>query len=153
MHHFQYCVTTKASPSLAWEIYTDWKMWPTFANIYGDLKWEGRPWEVGSRLEIAVVRPVKTVIDHLIICCEPASELGWIDRALGITIGQWVKFESQPDGGTRVHTWGDISPCNRMFVGRTVERLVQVFTETWYENFRIACNGSPAESDPVLAVF
>jgi hypothetical protein len=153
MHHFQYGVTTKANPSLAWDIYTDWRNWPAFANIYGGLNWEGLPWEVGSKLEIEVVRPVKTVIDHLIICCEPARELGWIDRALGITIGQWVTFEPLSEGGTRVQTWGDISPCDRMFTGRTVEHLVRVFTQTWYENFRIACDGSPAGSDPVLAVF
>ena len=35
MHTFEYAVTTKATPSLAWEVYTNWKMWHTFANIYG----------------------------------------------------------------------------------------------------------------------
>ncbi|MGB0035707.1 MAG: SRPBCC family protein [Candidatus Acidiferrales bacterium] len=147
MHRFQYSVTTKASPSLAWDIYSNCDMWRKFADIYGTLNWEGRPWEVGSRLEIECVRPVKTVIDHLIICCEPPRELGWIDRALGVTISQWVEFELQPGGGTRVRTWGEISPPGKMIVGRTVEQLVQSFTETWYENFRIACDGAPSEMD------
>lgn len=153
MHHFQYSITTKANPSLAWEIYTNLQNWPAFANIYGELKWDGRPWEVGSRLEIEIVRPVKTVIDHLIICCEPTLELGWIDRAADVTIGQWVKFEPQPDGGTRVHTWGDVSPSGKMIVGRSVEHLVRVFTATWYENFRMACDGLPIKSDPTVAIF
>jgi hypothetical protein len=141
MHHFEYTITTKASPALAWKIYSDWKMWPNFANIYGNVSWsEGRPWEVGSRLAIEVVQPVKTVIDHLIISCDPARELGWIDRALGITMGQWVEFEPLGADGTRIRTWGDVAPANTVIAGRTVARLVDVFTETWYENFRAACD-------------
>jgi hypothetical protein len=141
MHHFEYTITTKASPQLAWKLYSDCKMWPNFADIYGDVKWsEGRPWEVGSRLEIEVVRPVKTVIDHLIISCEPQRELGWIDRALGVTMGQWVEFEALPSGGTRVTTWGDVAPAATMIAGRPVGHLVDVFIETWYENFRTACD-------------
>lgn len=141
MHHFEYVVTTKASPALAWKIYSDCKMWPNFANIYGDMKWsEGRPWEVGSRMDIEVVRPVSTVIDHLIIACEPQRELGWIDRALGVTIGQWVEFEALESGGTRVTTWGDVAPATTMIGGKPVSHLVDVFTETWYENYRSTCD-------------
>lgn len=141
MHHFEYVVTTKASPALAWKIYSDFKMWPSFANIYGEVRWsEGRPWEVGSRLEIEVVHPVKTTIDHLIIACEPQRELGWIDRGMGITIGQWVEFEPLPDGSTRVTTWGDVAPSETLIEGRTVAQLVDSFTKTWYENFRATCD-------------
>jgi len=147
MHHFEYTVTTKASPALAWDVYMRWETWPTFANIYGDLRWrQGRPWEVGSRMDIEILRPVKTVIDHMIICCEPPQELGWIDRALGVIMGQWVKFEPTPAGGTRVRTWGEISPSGVAFGGKTVERLVAVFTETWYENFRMLCDELAAEA-------
>ena len=60
-------------------------------------------------------------------------------------------IESLPDG-TRVHTWGDVSPSGKMIVGRNVEYLVRVFTATWYENFRIACDGLPIESDPTVAI-
>jgi hypothetical protein len=141
MHHFEYVVTTKASPRIAWKIYSDHKMWPNFANVYGDLKWsEGRPWEVGSRLTIEVVRPVNTVIDHLIIACDPMRELGWIDRALGVTIGQWVEFEALPTGGTRVATWGDIAPADTIVAGKRVANLVDSFTQTWYENYRSTCD-------------
>jgi hypothetical protein len=33
--------------------------------------------------------------------------------------------------------------------GRTVEHLVTSFTETWYENFRLACD-ELADSEPCL---
>ena len=141
MHRFDYTITTKASPALAWKLYSDHKMWPNFASVYGDVKWsEGRPWEVGSRLEIQILRPIKAVIDHLIISCEPEHELGWIDRALGVTIGQWVEFEPLRSGGTRVYTWGDVAPADTLIGGQSVSRLVHSFTETWYENFRNACD-------------
>src|ERR1700731_1436180 len=111
MHRFQYSVTTKASARGAWEVFSDWRKWNSFANIYGEVKWlEGEPWNVGSRMEIEVLRPVEVVIDHLIICCEPAREIGWIDKALGITIAQWVEFEKEGVERTRVNTWGEITP-------------------------------------------
>ena len=141
MHHFEYVVTTKASPALAWKVYSDWKMWPKFANVYGEVEWsEGRPWEVGSRLDIKVLQPVRTVIDHLIILCDPRRELGWIDRAMGVTLGQWAEFEALPGGGTRVTTWGDVAPGDAVINGRTVAQLVDSFTRTWYENFRATCD-------------
>jgi hypothetical protein len=141
LHHFHYTVKTKASPAVAWEVYSNWRLWRKFANIYGQIEWtEGKPWQVGSRMEIELTRPVRTTVDHLIICCEPARELGWIDRALGITMDQWVEFDEYPTGGTRIHTWGELNPAGHKVAGRTAEELLNVFTETWYENYRVACD-------------
>ena len=109
MNRFEYCVTTKASPERAWEIFSDWHRWNHFADVYGQLIWrEGRPWEPGSRLQIELLRPVNAMIEHVITTCVPAKKVGWIDHALGVAIGQWVTFEHRPSEGTRVHTWGDI---------------------------------------------
>jgi hypothetical protein len=114
MIRFEYCVTTKASRKQTWEIFSNWRRWNEFANIYGEHSWrEGRPWEAGSRLEIRVLRPVKTIVDHVIRSCQPAR---------------------------KVHTWGDIVHSGVTIAGRTAEQLVASFTETWYENFRTACN-------------
>ena len=78
-HLFQYTVITKASPEVAWSIFSDWTRWPSFANVYGNLRWhEGRPWQVGSRLFIEILRPVETVIEHVIITCTPRKQIGWI---------------------------------------------------------------------------
>ena|SRR5271155_1940820 len=141
MYRFQYSVVTKATPSRAWEVFSNWEKWNDFANIYGDVKWrEGEPWRIGSRMDIEVVRPVQTVVDHLIICCEPGREVGWIDRAMGITIGQWVEFEVLGTRSTRVETWGEVTPSHARVAGRTVEQLVASFIQTWYENFRLACD-------------
>src|SRR5580658_10111007 len=127
MHTFEYAVTTKATPGLTWEVYTNWKMWHTFANIYGRMHWQhGEPWSIGSRMEIEILKPVKVVVDHLIVNCRPGRDLGWIDRALGITMHQWVEFEEQSSGGTRVRTWGEIKPARVAVAGRTAEYLVGV---------------------------
>jgi hypothetical protein len=143
MHHFEYAVTTHASLKTAWKLYTDWSRWPSFASIYGRIEWsQGRPWDVGSHMDIEILRPLHTVIDHLIIVCEEEHEIAWIDRAMGITICQRVEFEALPSGKTRIRTWGDVSPDGAVIDGKPVSRLVDVFMETWYENFRFACDAS-----------
>jgi len=141
MHQFKYAVKTKANRVRAWDVYTNHENWPSFANVYGHRKWtKGYPWQVGSTMEIEILRPVEVVIDHTIILCNPGHMIGWIDRALGITISQWVSFEDLPEGGTLVHTQGEIFSHGLTIAGKPVEQLVEVFTETWYENFRGACD-------------
>lgn len=101
-------------------------------------------------MEIEILRPVEMVINHTIILCNPGRMIGWIDRALGITISQWVSFEELPDGGTKVHTQGEIFSHGLKIAGKSVDKLVEAFTETWYENFRGACDrlvdAKPCES-------
>jgi hypothetical protein len=147
MFRFQYGVTTKASRERAWEIFSDWRRWNEFADIYGQIHWrEGQPWEAGSRLEIEVVQPVNTVVRHVITNCQPARKVGWIDHSLGIVLAQWVSFEEAAGGGTRVHTWGDIVHSGVKIAGQTAEQIITGFTKTWYENFRVACDQRAAAS-------
>jgi hypothetical protein len=141
MFSFTYSVITKATPRQAWEIFSDWRGWNNFANVYGEVRWrEGNPWEPGSRLEIELLRPVNLVLDHVITTCVPEKKVGWIDHAMGVAIGQWVTFECLGERGTRVHTWGDIVHGGVTVAGQAVEELVTSFTETWYENFRRTCD-------------
>jgi hypothetical protein len=153
MYRFQYSVCTNASRSLAWEVFSDWHRWSSFANIYGELRWqEGQPWEIGSRMQIEVLRPARTMVDHLIISCSPGQEVGWIDRGFGITLGQWVRFEEIGTLQTRVKTWGEIAPSGVLVAGSPIEQIVGQFTETWYENFRSECDrlNQAAQSAPSL---
>lgn len=141
MYHFHYVVRTQATSEVAWSVFSNWNLWRHFASIYGEIDWvEGKPWEVGSRMRIEVLRPGKAVVERLIICCEPPRELGWIDRALGMTLDQWVEFHAHPLGGTSIRTWGDLAPSGFRLGGRTAEQLFAEFTETWFENFRAACD-------------
>ena len=141
MYHFQYTIKTLAGPTQAWEIYSNWNLWPRFANIYGGIAWtEGRPWEVGSRMQIEILKPVRSTIDHLIISCEPARELGWIDRCRGLTMSQWVEFTPLASGGTKIHTWGDLSSPDARFETKTASELLASFLQTWYENYRMVCD-------------
>jgi hypothetical protein len=147
MFRFQYSVTTKASRKLAWDVFSNWRRWNEFANIYGEVQWrEGRPWEAGSRLDIEVLEPVKTVVSHVITNCQPAHKVGWIDHALGVVLAQWVSFEEHARKGTRVHTWGDVVHAGVTIAGRSAEQIVTNFTETWYENFRTVCDSVAATS-------
>lgn len=91
-------------------------------------------------MDIEVLHPVNVVVEHVITSCTPARQVGWIDHALGVAMGQWVQFDDQGANGTRVHTWGDIVHSGVTIAGRSVEELIASFTETWYENFRRACD-------------
>jgi hypothetical protein len=147
MHRFNYTVRTKASPAAAWQLYSNWNLWRNFADIYGAVNWtQGKPWEVGSKMEIEIVRPAKATVSRLIISCDPIRELGWIDRGFGMTLGQWVEFDTRAGGGTSVHTWGELVPAGMKFGGRTAEMLLAEFTETWHENYRRACDELTATS-------
>lgn len=151
MSRFQYSIITKATPAQAWEVFCNWRRWNSFANVYGQILWrDGKPWEPGSRMQIEILRPVNTVVDHVITNCIPAKRIGWIDHALGVAMAQWVSFEERPSQGTRVHTWGDIIHSGVTIAGRPVEELVASFIETWYQNFRQACDqfGEPFSSSP-----
>ena len=89
MEHLEYTVFTKASPSLAWEMFCDYRLWPRFSDIYGDIRWsKGKPWTAGSRLKIEIVRPQKVTVDHVITICSPARQVAWIDHVLGNTMDQ-----------------------------------------------------------------
>lgn len=140
MSRFEYSVVTKASPSLAWLVFSDWRRWNNFANVYGQLRWsDGEPWEPGSRLQIEILRPVNAIIDHVITTCVPGKKVGWIDHAIGVAMAQWVTFEERQEG-TLVRTWGEVIHSGIKIGGRTVEELLGSFTRTWYESFRLACN-------------
>ncbi|MGA2096586.1 MAG: hypothetical protein ABSH39_09835 [Candidatus Acidiferrum sp.] len=158
MARFEYSVITKASPSLAWLVFSDSHRWNTFANVYGDIRWrEGRPWEPGSHMQIEILRPVNALIDHVITTCVPGKKVGWIDHAIGVAMAQWVTFEEQAGVGTRVHTWGEVIHAGIKIGGLTVEELLGSFTRTWYENFRMACNqlvipGGAAPDDASVSV-
>ena len=142
MFRFQYSVITKAGRELAWKTFTDHRRWNQFVNAYGDIRWsEGRPWEPGSRLEIEIRRPVTTTVSHVITSCQPARRVGWIDHALGVVLAQWVDFQEISGVGTRIRTWGDIVHSGVAFAGRTAEQVITSFTESWYENFRVYCDG------------
>lgn len=151
MAKFEYSVTTKASPALAWLVFSDWHRWNNFANVYGELRWrDGVPWEPGSRMQIEILRPVNAVVDHVITICVPGRKVGWIDHAIGVAMAQWVTFEERPYEGTVIRTWGEVIHSGITIGGRSVEELIASFTRTWYETFRVACDQLvlPGGTDP-----
>ena len=141
MHSFEYAVTTKATPSLAWEVYTNWRMWHTFANIYGKLHWQhGEPWSIGSRMQIEILKPVKVIVDHLIVNCRPSRDLGWIDRAMGVTLHQWFEFD-RANLGRHAHSHLGRNQAAARRRRRSHGRIPgRSLTATWYENFRSMCD-------------
>ena len=141
MEYLEYTAFTKASPTLAWNMFCDFRLWPQFSNIYGDIRWtRGKPWTAGSRLKIEIIRPIKATVDHVITVCSPGEQIAWIDHVLGNTMEQWVTFEALPDGRTRVYTWADIHGSGPFVSARSLGEFVGSFLRQWYDSFCQACD-------------
>ena len=137
----EYSIITKANRELAWKIFSNWRRWHEFSDIYKDIRWyKGTPWETGSRLRIEIKRPVPAIVDHVIIACSPGKHVAWIDHFFGNTMEQWVVFEVLPDSSTQVRTWAEFTGVTPVLEGRSVKDLVLDFTRIWYDGFRKVCD-------------
>jgi len=124
---------------VAWRVFSNWKLWPQFSELYDNIQWtKGEPWQEGSHLSIRAAKPIGVTLDQVITVCVPAEKVAWIDRAVGTIMEQWVFFESQPGGGTRVHTWGELTGMIPLIAGRTIKDLL--LTRTWYDRYAVECD-------------
>ena len=141
MVRVEFSAVTKADRELTWKLFTNIYLWRRVADVYGDIEWRsGRPWKVGSRLKIDLVKPVKTTVDHVITICTPPSTVAWIDHAMGNTMEQWVQFEPTPSGGTLVRTWAELAGTTLFIDGRPVAQVLKSFIERWYAKFCDECD-------------
>jgi hypothetical protein len=146
---FEYSVTTKAPPWQAWEVFSNWKLWPQFSELYSEIRWTtGEPWQEGSRLSIKAATPIGVTLDHVILLCVPGEKVAWIDHALGTTMEQWVFFKTGPDGGTQVRTWAEFTGMIPLIVGRRMKDVLLEFTRTWYDRYAVECDRVAAASSP-----
>lgn len=138
---FEYAVVTRATPYLAWRVFSDWKLWPQFSDHYEEIRWtSGEPWQEGSRLSIRARMPIGVTLDHVIIKCTPGEKVAWIDHALGTTMEQWVHFYAQPGGGTRVCTWAEFTGLMPRVAGKKMKEVLLEFTRTWYDRYATECD-------------
>lgn len=91
-------------------------------------------------MKIDILQPVEATVDHVITICTPPEQIAWIDHALGHTMEQWVRFEAQSDGRTRVHTWAEITGVVPMFAANNYSDFVREFIREWYASFCSACD-------------
>ena len=63
MARFQYSVTTKASPALAWLVFSDLHRWNNFANVYGELRW--REPAAGFTAALELLRKSRIAVNDL----------------------------------------------------------------------------------------
>ena len=66
--------------------------------------------------------------------------MGWLDHALGVTIEQWVSFESKNGSGTLVRASAEIVGEELDLDGVSLLEVFQNFTREWYEAYREVCN-------------
>lgn len=137
----EYTAATRAGRALVWKLFSDWRRWRRFSDLYGDIRWlSGKPWVVGSRLSIELIRPVRITVDHVITVCSPGECVAWLDHALGNTMEQWVVFEPRQQGGTQVHTFADVIGPTSTVGGHPVREVVKSFIELWYRRFCRECD-------------
>jgi hypothetical protein len=134
----EYSISTKADCALTWRIFTDCARWHRFTNAYRSLEWRGEPWVPGSRLQIEIVRPVVATQDRVITICTPPRCVAWVNHVMGYTMEQWVLFDPDAGGGTRVSTWIEITGAD--LEGHNIEKMVAQFAADWLINFGAECD-------------
>jgi hypothetical protein len=139
----EYTISTKADYAFAWRIFSDCSRWHHFSNAYRSIEWQGAPWVPGSRLQIEIVHPVVATQDRVITLCEPPRCVAWINHVLGYTMEQWVLFDPEAGGGTRISTWIEITGAD--IDGHDVEKLVARFLADWFVSFCAECDRMVSE--------
>ncbi len=134
----EYSLSTKADCGLAWRIFSDCAHWYRFSDGYRSIEWRGEPWAPGSRLQIEIVKPVAATQDRVITICTPPRCVAWINHVLGYTMEQWVLFDPDACGGTRVSTWIEITGAD--FDRCAVEKLITRLIKEWFVNFCAECD-------------
>jgi len=151
VHFVSYSVETKANPELVWQVFADWELWYRYSDWLGDISWtSGEPWQVGSRMEVEMIRPVHSHAHRRLQVSVPGKRLSWIDHILGTTFEEWVFFEPISIGATRnctrVHVWAEFTGILSVVAGRPLKRVVQDFFLTWYNNFAAECDRRASNS-------
>ena len=137
----EYTGATRASRALVWKLFSDWRRWQQFSDFYGAIRWiSGKPWVVGSRLRIDLVRPIRTSVDHVITVCSPGECVAWIDHMMGNTMEQWLVFEPREQGGTQVHTFAELVGPTSAGAVRALRAAIKSFIELWYSRFCRECD-------------
>jgi len=139
----EYTITTKADCAFAWRIFSDCARWHQFSDAYRSIEWQGTPWVPGSRLQIEIVRPVVATQDRVITLCEPPRCVAWINHVLGYTMEQWILFDPEKEGGTRVSTWIEITGV--IVDGQDIEKQVMNHLSGWFVNFSVECDRMVSE--------
>jgi hypothetical protein len=134
-------VFTKAHCNLAWKVFSNWKNWPAFSNIYGpEIEWKGQPWAPGSRLQFEIVQPVRAKVDRVITVCTPPRCVAWINHVHGYTMEQWLLFDPYVGGGTKVSTWIEMTGADLCGEGKDARLILKGMLEKWFANFCAECD-------------
>jgi len=134
-------VFTHAQCDVAWRVFTDCKLWPGFAELYGaSVRWQGVPWSAGSRLHFAIVEPERARIECVITLCTPPQCVAWIIHVSGYTMQQCVLFEPYAGGGSKVTTWIELTHPGLPSSIARIRAVLKSLLQTWFGNFISECD-------------
>jgi len=138
---------TRADPALAWKIFVDSLRWNEFTDLYGRLTWiEGKPWAVGSRLRMELLRPARIIINRLITLSRPGEQIAWIDHSRRSTVEQWVTFAVESDGRTAVHILSQVVGAQPKVAGQSFTEFLKANVSRWFDAFCVECDRVHADT-------
>jgi hypothetical protein len=102
LQRVEYSVTVPVPVDAAFKAFQDLERL-LHRGIYEEASWiEGVPWQVGSRLRYAVVKPVPGTVSAVVTSISPPRAIALLNHGLGVTAEQDVSFGPDLKGGTRV---------------------------------------------------
>jgi hypothetical protein len=104
----EYSVTVPVPVEAAFQTFQDLERLLN-RKVYDEISWvEGAPWQVGSRLNYALIYPIRTTISSVVAAIHPPRSITLLNHALGVTAEQNVFFGPAPNGGTLVRMTMDL---------------------------------------------
>ena len=118
-------------------------------GIYEEAVWtEGAPWQVGSRVRLLVVQPVRTTISGVVTAISPPRSIDLINHGLGITAEQHVSFGPDLKGGTRIRMTLNLVGKSTELSESDLQKTVTFITRNALDTVVADCQQRRASSAP-----
>ncbi len=140
---FSYSVTTKLARSRVWSLLTDITNWPKFSDMYSDLRWEGKPWAVGSALVGQLNYPIVVSGRYVIRACDPLALIRYLSQTkeAGFATERTITLEEQTQG-TLIRAEAYLVGSPEMPGGGS--EFLRSLTTRWFGEFARFCDSQAA---------
>ena len=129
----QHSVTAKCKPEHAWQKFQKVDEWPWWNRVIGHAKWEGEPWQQGSRLLLELAYPKRQTLKGTVT--SNAAPQAVACKADGNGMSGTLRFAFTPaaDGFTTLHAECDFSGWKTALSGGSLQQDFRKAFEEWLD--------------------
>jgi len=99
----------------------------------------GKPWEVGSRMEIRLNDDFGVIVDQVVTHFETNRRVDFISHFGGMTMLSQVRFKSVADDQTEIHSQMEFVGKFSRVAGFAIGPAIEQGTKKFFEDLKRAC--------------